>query len=198
MLGLAVLFAIGAYLFISLLVVRLSARWAKKRGRKGWVWGGVAAFAMYNVVFWDLIPTLVMHTYYCSTEAGFWVYKTPEQWVKENPGVMETLASNNGLVRKSVGDGTSYTDTSSLNSRFDWVLKKSGPSIFNRWRREQKLVDKNTGEVLARYVDFSTGNGNLGGQPPFKFWLQGEHCIDGKRNDSLMWQFTENFMGVKK
>ncbi len=198
MLGLAVLFVIGIYLAVSALVIWLSARWALKRGRRGWVWGGVAAFVMYNLVFWDLIPTLIMHKYYCSTEAGFWVYKTPEQWVKENPGVMETLVSNNGLVRKSVGNGTSYTDTSSLNSRFDWVLEKSGPFLFNRWRREQKLVDKNADGVLARYVDFSTGNGNIGGEFTIKFWLQCGHCTGGERNDSLMWQFTENFMGVKK
>ena len=92
MLGLVVLFIIGVYLAVSTLVVWLVARWAKKRGHRGWVWGGLAAFAMYNLVFWDLIPTLAMHKYYCATEAGFWVYKTPEQWAKENPGVMETLS----------------------------------------------------------------------------------------------------------
>lgn len=92
MLGLAVLFFIGVYLLISLLAIKLAARWARNRGRRGWVWGGIAAFAMYNLMFWDLIPTLIIHKYYCATEAGFWVYKTPEEWVKENPGVLETLS----------------------------------------------------------------------------------------------------------
>ena len=92
MLGLAVLFFIALYLLITWGVVRLAVRWARRHGRQGWVWGGVAAFAMYNLMFWDLIPTLLIHKYYCATEAGFWVYKTPEEWVKENPGVLETLS----------------------------------------------------------------------------------------------------------
>lgn len=92
MLGLAVLFFVGLFLLVTLVVVWLTARWAKRHGRRGWVWGGVAALAMYNLMFWDLIPTLLIHNYYCASEAGFWVYKTPEQWVKENPGVLETLS----------------------------------------------------------------------------------------------------------
>lgn len=51
MLGLVVLFVIGIYLAISALVVWLVARWAKKRERRRWLWGGLAAFAMYNLVF---------------------------------------------------------------------------------------------------------------------------------------------------
>ncbi len=48
---------------------------------------------MYNLVFWDLIPTKLLHKYYCATEAGILVYKTPGQWITENPGVAETLTS---------------------------------------------------------------------------------------------------------
>lgn len=92
MLGLAVLFFIALYLLITWGVVRLAVRWARRHGRRGWVWGGVAALAMYNLMFWDLIPTLLIHKYYCATEAGLWVYKAPEEWVKENPGVLETLS----------------------------------------------------------------------------------------------------------
>jgi hypothetical protein len=92
MLGLVVLFVIGIYFVLSLVVTIFAAHQADKRGKNPWVWGGLAAFAMYNLVFWDLIPTLVMHKYYCSTQAGFWVYKTPEQWKAENSGVAETLS----------------------------------------------------------------------------------------------------------
>jgi cytochrome c oxidase assembly factor CtaG len=51
MLGLAVLFFIGLYLLITLAAVWFAARWASKRGRRAWVWGAVAAFVMYNLVF---------------------------------------------------------------------------------------------------------------------------------------------------
>lgn len=92
MLGLVVLLFIGLFLLVSFAMMWLAARWARKHGRRGWVWGGVAALGMYHLMFWDLIPTLLIHKYYCATEAGFWVYKTPEQWINENPGVLETLS----------------------------------------------------------------------------------------------------------
>lgn len=92
MIGLMVLMFFAVYLLVSIFVTRKVASWATANNRKPWLWGGLAAFVMYNLVFWDLIPTLVMHKYYCATQAGFWVYKTPEQWMKENPEVMGTLA----------------------------------------------------------------------------------------------------------
>lgn len=84
MMGLMVLGALVVYLLISIWVTKTATSWAAANNKKPWLWGGLAAFVMYNLVFWDLIPTLVMHKYYCDTQAGFWVYKTPEQWKAEH------------------------------------------------------------------------------------------------------------------
>ncbi len=160
MLGLVVLFAIGIYLAISALVVWLAARWAKKHNRRGWVWGSLAAFAMYNLVFWDLIPTLVMHKYYCSTEAGFWVYKTPEQWVKENPGVRETLKMSlkPSHTNTNVLLGDSKTLRSSRTQRF--FQDTTREVIFlSLGRTEEKFYDVETGDLIARSVNFIPGSG---------------------------------------
>ncbi len=92
MLGLIVIFAFIAYLLIFTWVTKLVISWAKRNQRNPRLWGILAAFFMYNLVFWDWIPTLLVHKYYCATEAGFWVYKTPEQWKVENPGIAETLS----------------------------------------------------------------------------------------------------------
>lgn len=91
MMGLAFLFGFGVYLAISYGVVKLAMFIARNVGGRPRLWGMMAGLVMYHLVFWDLIPTLVAHKYYCATEAGFWVYKTPEQWKLENPGVFETL-----------------------------------------------------------------------------------------------------------
>lgn len=196
MLGLVIMLFIGAYLLISALAVWLAARWAKKRGRRGWVWGGVAAFAMYNLVFWDWIPTVAMHKYYCATEAGFWVYKTPEQWVKENPGVMETLVANKGAPSTRVGDMDSYTDTYVTNERFRWVVSRLGPEFPNLWRHEQTLVDVKTNEVLAQYKDFSTSQiAPQAGWAGWKFWLQRDHCEGGRLNQGRMLNFKNQLRG---
>lgn len=164
MLGLMVLLVLGVYLAVSALVVWLSARWAKKRGRRGWVWGGVAAFAMYNLVFWDLIPTLAVHKYYCATEAGFWVYKTPEQWVKENPGVMETLRESLAPDRATYRQtGKSLVEKLPENTRRSWYTQRFSNDttveafFLSMARTDEKFYDKETGDLIARKVSFAPG-----------------------------------------
>lgn len=120
MLILAFLLFIGLCLSPIWLVVRFAVRWAKRRGRRGWVWGSAAALAMYHLMFWDLIPTLLIHRYYCATEAGFWVYKTPEEWVKENPGVLETLSVDH-LPEEYRVHHTGWTECNGMRiAPWDW------------------------------------------------------------------------------
>ena len=109
--GFVIIIALALYLLISMGVVAWAISYAKKSGKSTLRWGCGAALAMYLLVFWDWVPTVVAHKYYCSTQAGFWVYKTPEQWKQENPGVMETLISNKGQVSKSIGDNNNFIDT---------------------------------------------------------------------------------------
>ena len=71
MMGLMVLGFFAVYLALSVWAVKAASGWAKANNKKPWLWGGLAAFVMYNLVFWDLIPTLIAHKYYCSTQAGF-------------------------------------------------------------------------------------------------------------------------------
>jgi hypothetical protein len=188
--GLVILGAIALYLIVSLVVVVLVAKVAKKQGRSPWRWGGAAALVMYLLVFWDHIPTVVAHRYYCEKEAGFWVYKTVEQWKAENPGVAETLVANRGAPSKRQGDMENYTDTYSLSSRFNWIVKHNGQFLFNRWRHEQEVVDVKTGDVLGRYVDFSTSQiRRQAGWSGWKMWLDVTHCSDGAMNQGKMGQF---------
>lgn len=180
MLGLMVLLALGVYLAVSALVIWLSARWAKKRGRRGWVWGGVAAFAMYNLVFWDLIPTLVMHRYYCATEAGFWVYKTPEQWVKENPGVLETLKPY--PPSKIYGDEKNSFEfkggtITQFNDRFgSWSKWDKGLNGLLIDRLETGIVDVQRKEFLVYSSRFLSGPRGAG--VIWKSWLNQSSCND--------------------
>jgi hypothetical protein len=199
MIGLIVFGAALIYLLIAIVVVRLAIRFARSNGRSAKRWGCGAVLVMYLIPFWDWLPTVATHQYYCAKDAGFWVYKTPEQWAKENPGVMETLAANKDAPSKTVYSGNNYTSIYILNPRFNWVIEKTGPFSVQRHQWKQELIDSKSGEVLARYVDFSTGeNKKYFGEPPIKFWLQSKHCTGGKRNDSLMWHFIENFKGAKK
>ncbi len=173
MLGLVVLIIFAAYLLASGIVVWLAARWAKKRNRKPWVWGGLAVFLMYNLVFWDLIPTLAMHKYYCATQAGFWVYKTPEQWAKENPGVLETLRP---YPRSKIYGDEKVTfefkggTVTQYNERFGY-WSKSNTNLHGLLldQHESGIFDTKTKAFLARYINFRSGPRGAG--VIWKSWL---------------------------
>lgn len=189
--GLVLFAAIGLYILISIGVVAWAISYAKKYGKNAKRWGGGAAVVMYLLLFWDWIPTMAVHQYFCANDSGFWVYKKLDQWKAENQASMEELTSNKNAPSKRQGDMQNYTDTYSLNQRLNWVVKKTGPLLFNRWRWEKEVIDIKTNEVLARYVDFSTGSGLRGGPPRMlRFWLQSDHCGGGQTNmysmDSLV------------
>lgn len=202
MIGLLVLVVGAIYLAVLVFATGAAYRWAARKGlpkSKRMLAAAGGFLVVYLPVFWDHIPTLVMHKYYCEKEAGFWVYKTLELWKTENPGVMEKLIFNNDAPSTRVGDMKNYSDTYFLNQRFEWIVRKAGPLPFQRWRWEQAIVDTRTNEVLARYVDFSTGDGFLSGpQRLYKSWLQNNHCSGGERNDSQMRQFKINLRGTQK
>ena len=186
----------GFYLLVSAFITKKAANWAKANNKNQWLWGGLAIFVMYNLVFWDLIPTQLMHKYYCSTQAGFWEYKTPEQWRVENPGVMETLVNNKGAPSERDGDMQNYTDTYFLNQRIKYVIKKSGPHFINVWQFEQIVSDIKNNEILARHLGFTSGNGKIGGEPPFRLWLQSIGCNGiSAINDAQFYDFRHEFLG---
>ena len=174
MIGLVYLLFFGLYLLVSAYVIYRATLYARRRFSKGWVGGWLAAFMMYNLVFWDWIPVYVMHKYYCSTEAGFWVYKSPEQWIKENPETVGKKWGANELHR---------SETISEHTRRYWSSDRIYMEItqtrrFNDeiGRGERVLIDKATGYVLARAIEFYRGSPSalaLGAQSisDYKIWL---------------------------
>ena len=174
------------------IAILFGVAYAKRHGKRAWLWAMLAFLVVFLPIFWDWIPTVVAHKYYCATEAGFWVYKTPEQWKKENPGVMETLVENE----------TSITTKNAfvLNQRFNWVIKEERFFPLNYMiKHEQQVVDSKSGDVLARYIDFSTSHERReAGYAGWKFWLYHEHCSGGEQNQDAFGNFLKKFFGVKK
>jgi len=202
--GLVIIGALAVYLLISIAVVIGAVRFARNNGKSTKRWGWSAALVMYLIPFWDWIPTVVVHQYYCSKEAGFAVYKTLDQWKKENPGVMETLAANANLRAQSHKSNheASIRDSYSLNDSFDWVVMQEDVfSFLSIIRIEKKVVDARRNEILARYIDFGSGNSvkkTIAPPGPWKFWLVNRHCAGGERNQGLMYLFVQAIEGVKQ
>ena len=192
--GFVIMVVLGLYLLISMGVVAWAVSYAKKHGKGTYRWGWSAALVMYLLVFWDWIPTVVAHKYYCSTQAGFWVYKTPEQWRKENPGVMEGLVEDD-ISAQRVGNDENHTDTLKLNQRFLQTIEKRRLTYLfsiDRWKFE--LIDRKSHEVIARQVDFSSGEG----RDDLKFWRNDTYCTNGRHNSIQSSKFVNEFKGVKK
>lgn len=171
--GLVIFGVIGLYLLISLVVVAWAISHAKRRGKSAIRWGLSAALVMYLIPFWDWMPTVAVHQYYCAKDSGFWVYKTLEQWKTENPGVMEGL--HQILVpNQQLPNG----DLSILDERFAIETHRHKPIPFlSTSIAERLLVDRKTGEVLAKGVDVGSGVGYMATGGGFKFWLNQEPCI---------------------
>ena len=215
MMGLMVLMFFGFYLLVSVFVTSKAASWAKANNKKPWLWGGLAAFVIYNLVFWDLIPTLVMHKHYCDTQAGFWVYKTPEQWMKENPeltaedlkplgkkiyvGEMRwsfpyKLFENNPNRRATMINSRIYLDGS-----IDWDFSK----VIAIRKNTSFFADTKNDEKLAQQVTFGSGYGNpmvVADWRAWKFWLGKSTCNDKVGEHTLEYDaFIEKLisLGVK-
>ena len=163
MIGLMYLLFFSAYALISLAVVVGAVKWARKRGRSTFRWGFAAAFIMYNLVFWDWVPSIIQHEYYCRTKAGFWVYKTLDQWKAENPGVLETLVVENEPPKSVVLPGNrgrirEYT----LNQRIGWIVQYENLTFLginvDTGFTQECLVDSDSGEILAKYIGVNVGN----------------------------------------
>ena len=111
---------------------------------------------------------------------------------------METLATKQVWPHKYEGDGESYVITESINQRFNLITKKNGELFLHRWLWVKELVDIHNNEVLARYVDFSTGNGHIGGEPELRFWLHSDYCPNVQDKAINLGRFIEQLEGAKK
>lgn len=189
MMGLMVLVFFSVYFAISLWVIFAVLNWAAKHKRSGW-WGVLAAFMMYNLVFWDWIPTLVMHKYYCATQAGFWVYKTPEQWMKENPEVTAedlTLLGQAGKGRDILSDfherkpliSNPKKEVLMINQRIylDSLYEKNINKFVPIHKLSTFFADINNDQKLTEEITFGSGYGGPSNLQGFiKGWLENSTC----------------------
>jgi hypothetical protein len=182
MMFLAYLFFFLIYLGVAVALVRLAARAARSRGRKGWHWGLPVAVILYLVPFWDHIPTWVIHKYLCATEAGFWVYKTPEQWRAENPGVAEMLTWRERSPSFSNADVTSGMR---LNERFTYERRVKKIPLVPVRVSTAVVVDSLNRKIMAKRV--RVGSGYPLSHP--KLWVGAKLCSP----KSELWELVDRF-----
>jgi len=197
MLGLAVLFFVGLYFLILILGTYFAYRFFKNRSRKLAIYSGTTVFlAIFLPVFWDWIPTIIAHDYYCK-QTGVTEFKPVEQWKKENPGVWETLRDYNSDEWYEARKDRKYLDYQ--GQRYERTPINPRISRYkSRIRHEPLLVftttylvyDEGKQEVLAMSKSTGSGPGNtleLGsdyGWSGFKLWLGKKPCYgNGDESD---------------
>lgn len=204
MIALVMIFVLLIYALLSAFIIYTggkTASWlgydptiAKKRIKILW-------FAPVIIwLVWDL-PTIPLHKYYCATQAGFFVYKTPEQWLKEHPEVTREELKPYSIYDESqhlvLNAGTSKAQSiTKLNRRFIQSLKVEKISWWNFFpvsKRIEYIEDSVTGETLAELISFMSGYKNplvYGGFSGFKGWLSHTSCSQG--NNKFLSRHSRN------
>jgi hypothetical protein len=176
--GVAILLAFAVYLALLLLVVRWAVHRARATGKSPLLWGGAAAAAIVLPVFWDWIPTILVHEYYCETKTFARVYKTAEQWKAEHPADAVKITPAKSVFEDA--DGIARTR---LNSRFVLDREDSPTALLPIRIGTYRIVDLQTGEVMVEANQVGAGYGSIsvGGTDwrVFKFWLSRPSCGQG-------------------
>ncbi|MDP1674082.1 MAG: hypothetical protein Q8L65_13360 [Burkholderiales bacterium] len=157
-----------AYALVAVAIVYGVTVIARRRGRSPARWGSAAAAIMGLVLLWDWPPVVLSHHYRCAKEAGLKIFVTPGQWReagKAGAGARPVDTAENRDARRFV-----------LVHRNHITTRDEGELFLKVWRWTDELVDTKTGELLARRVNFSAGNGYRHSDPPVKFWLQVRDC----------------------
>lgn len=153
------------YFGISYFVV-IIARKAGKTPRKKMVFAIIAGLIMYNLLFWELIPTFVMYNYYVRTQSGIRVYKTAEQWKEENPEIVRSI---HGIESKTIVVKKNLR-IMQYNSAIGWKVEWSNPTEYLPIHFvTESVIDLKTMQPFIERQSVWCGYGDLLGL--VKFWL---------------------------
>lgn len=104
--------------------------------------------------FWDLIPTVIKHQYYCSTKSGLWIYKDPEKLLVDNPDFLEKNNSDEYFFDlKNNNNNESYSPR--IREEF-YQVKAFDHAI---GKQENIIRDTKNNEILVIKIDFFLGSG---------------------------------------
>jgi hypothetical protein len=180
MIGLVYLAVFVVYILVALWLIDAAARSARARGIAGWKFGVPVAIVMYLLVFWDHIPTMLVHDYECRNKAGLVVFKTPEQWKVEHPDRAYKARPFSGPTLFETSPGMyGYW----LNDSFVRDTHKSESFLLPVRVYRDSIVDARTREVLVEKTWVGSGYSSLGtghAWTMFKLWVGADTCDPGR------------------
>jgi hypothetical protein len=158
------MYLIAAVFYIGLMVVAVRFGWrmggAKNGSRKrAAAYAFIGFLIVYLPLFWDHIPTLLLHRYYCAKDAGLTVYVSPEQWMKEHFDELDQARISSVQERVKTIQLPNGWRRSMANQKVAFETKNDsvGPSLIKINRSQVRLIDISTQHALATYVGYSAG-----------------------------------------
>lgn len=159
-----ILYLIAGTIYLSLMFYAIAAGWRVGRRNNGSraraVGLAIVGFLIvYLPVFWDVVPTAVMHYHHCSKDAGLFVHKDPKAWADEHRRIADSLkipwAERKAMHSKITEDGWTQmllnrevADESRHTAASDWLDIE---------RVESRLVDLRTGDIFVLFRDYRAG-----------------------------------------
>jgi hypothetical protein len=190
--GLFFLGFFAVYFLISFLIIKGTLGWAKKSGRNQWAWGFLASFLMYNLVFWDWIPTIALHHQYCEFDGGTTVYKTPADWALENPDLVGNLpAWKSDSSNRTEINGAPYIVNDRNELRF--FNQDRWPAIR---RMETTLFDRKTKMPLLKQVQYGSRCYQTDGIDQYKLWMPPCGCGTMEKRPQDFNLFMNKYMKI--
>jgi len=182
MIGLAYL-VLGAIYVVAMVCL---VGWAWRKGRKlnrsvAIACATLAFLSLYLPVFWDFIPTIIAHRYYCAKDAGTVIGTDPEQWINQH---------SNEIAELRIDPLNRPQEFEYFTTQDGWEGWYPNKAVMRRhriqhvgWaivvqRLETQIVDLRTHAILASQVDYQTGRSFASGS--YKVWNYSPTCDSWK------------------
>lgn len=169
---------LAAHIAFGALLAVVLIRWARRHGKAGWKFSVPIVIASYLVVFWDVVPTAVVHSYLCRTQAGVTIYKDRNTWMLEH-------ANDVSSIPKFFGDEQFKINETRrgywLNGRFYIQHDSDKTILLPVYINRQSINDGETGATLVEQRWVSSGYRKPLLEESSLSWLKGwvglEDCI---------------------
>lgn len=164
MIALAYLFAAAIYLWLTAKV----CSWAWKKGsatggpRRARLYAAGVVAVAYHLIFWDFIPVVALHSYYCHHDGGVTIHVSANQWLVANAGELTGLATppNEGFSRRGESIKGWEGWEAVYPNRAIAALDKSEiafPKILGIIRKRYIILDVRSNSILFEQIEYRAG-----------------------------------------
>jgi len=168
---------LGLYLVLVATLTTLAWRAAKRRGVAGWKWGLPTLIVLYLLVFWDHVPTLLLHEYECRTRGGIEIFMSPEDLANKSASFTTPGWRISSKEASELRDGPAVDQREAriASVKHVWTVSNLVPVI----GISVSLLDRSDEAMLARFTYFLAGHRITQDQltqATWKLWLHRGSC----------------------